>query len=233
MRRLMSATRENATRAARYFRNAFSRTRGRQETNRPLEATSTSTSDELLREAFPIPDVKRALILCQRKTGSNHGSDLDVEISVVPRIDSYIQSLFPGSQVIIEYMTPGLINGRLDGTADFNFALSNEGQGREFINDHQNYYDLVMLNTCPIPLMDFSIIHEILKATGLLVIVAFNPDPSSDPKLDVSKKLLFKSWIYEGLTIGDYFYDFFQDTDDKNIFAKKSTKSNPMHDIGG
>ena len=109
---------------------------------------------------------KKVLVLCQRKTGKcTTPSEFNVEDKIVPQINSFVSILFPKDTVVIEYLTDG-IAGAKNCDADYCIELAGS-DGEDFLKRHPQYYDVVILNTCPLPLMIFSMIHKILNNNGL------------------------------------------------------------------
>jgi hypothetical protein len=165
---------------------------------------------------------KTALVLCQRKTGPcDKNRVLTVEDTIVPRINQYISDYFTLNPVKIEYMTDDL-----DGTADYNFVLlRTDPKGGEFINDHRKFYDAVLINTCPISELDIIAIHEILKDTGVLIIKAMSCYETIDipsPHITINERSFQDdSWVHIGKTTRQVVNEFFEASDDDNIFLKK------------
>jgi hypothetical protein len=170
---------------------------------------------------------KRALVLCQRKTGPcDQTRVLHVEDTIVPRINQYISDYFTVNPVKIEYMTDGMKYSGLEGTADYNFVLSrNDPKGGEFINDHRKFYDAVLINTCPIREVDIIAIHEILKDTGVLMIKAINCYETIDtpsPHITINElSFQLDSLVHIGKITREVVNEFFEASEDDNIFLKK------------
>ena len=113
----------------------------------------------------------RVLVLCQRKSGI-HGVR-DVSDTVVPMINEYVESHF-GDDSVIEYLSD--VPPIDDDGVDYRFSLNRRAGNHAaatFIEDHTQYYSLIILNTCPIMLMDFTIIHQLLASNGLMYISGF------------------------------------------------------------
>lgn len=68
------------------------------------------------------------------------------------------------------------MKGDTEYDADYKFALSKHShEGRDFIYKHRRYYDLVVMNTCPIGDMELKAVSKILKDDGYLAIKTFQP----------------------------------------------------------
>jgi spermidine synthase len=52
----------------------------------------------------------------------------------------------------------------------------------KFIEEHKNTYDVIILNTCPLPWLDYNLIHQVLKLDGVLVVKLFGNQESSPSK---------------------------------------------------
>lgn len=113
----------------------------------------------------------KVLVLCQRKSGM-HGPR-DVSETVVPMINEYVESHF-GDDSVIEYLSD--VPPIDDDGVDYRFSLDRRAGNHAaaaFIEEHSHYYSLIILNTCPIMLMDFTIIHQLLASNGLMYISGF------------------------------------------------------------
>jgi hypothetical protein len=106
---------------------------------------------------------RKVLVLCQRKTGPMANGT--VEENIIPHLEAYIHSLFPGDTVTIEYMSS---LGTFVGTVDYHSALD-----ATFSEEHKGEYDLVLLNTCPFMFMNTSFISTLLKKNGFMTFKAF------------------------------------------------------------
>jgi len=119
----------------------------------------------------------RVLILCQRKS-STLPRDKDKVDKTVEHIKTYIDDNF-GHDVYIEYLTTSL--GHPDDSvnetnydADYKFALDYNEQSINFVAEHKGVYDCIILNTCPLKDMNFTIINQLLKPGGFLLLKTFD-----------------------------------------------------------
>lgn len=127
-------------------------------------------AEELPREEETVPrrssrSVRKVLVLCQRKTGPLNYGTVTVD-GIVQQLEEYVQSLFPGEEVRIEYMSS--MNG-LTGTVDYKMDLN-----EDFSQENRGEYDLVLLHTCPFPFMKYNLIHALLKPGGYMTFKSFD-----------------------------------------------------------
>lgn len=138
---------------------------------------------------------KRVLVMCQRKV-SNLSKDVESVAKAVSGIDTYIASNTPTREdvkVSIEYLTYHSQETHA-AYADHIFELSQRNvyglnpdkslieknvQITNFMKDHIKCYDIIILNTCPIIWLDFTMIYKILKEEGILVVKVFGNEESS------------------------------------------------------
>jgi len=156
---------------------------------------------------------KRVLVLCQRKVSKltedrenveNVVSHIDDYIALNTPVRAPVGTP-KDIRVTVEYLTYHHGERRHEekqGTetppayADHIFLLSRTNQYssdsifiekklllEKFIEEHNNTYDVIILNTCPLPLLDYKIIHQVLKSDGVLVVKLFG-NPESSPSKD-------------------------------------------------
>jgi len=139
---------------------------------------------------------KRILVLCQRKV-SNLPKNKDAVDKAVLEMDEYIAlRTHEDERVSIEYLT-WHYNEPHKAYANHNFLLSRENTyGSDaifkekismldkFIAEHNNSYDIIILNTCPLIWLDYNMIHNLLKSNGILVVKLFGNKESSPSKDD-------------------------------------------------
>ena len=143
---------------------------------------------------------KNVLILCQRKTGKCSDPKLQVENTIVVKINEFVSTLFPRKTVNIEYLTDGI---RGECNADHCIRLDGDA-GTQFSESHREHYDVVILNTCPFILMNFVMIHQILKNNGLMIFKAYNCS-SDDPVPQYVFNMMSKGDISLREAIDKYF----------------------------
>jgi hypothetical protein len=156
---------------------------------------------------------KRVLVLCQRKVSKltedrenveNVVSHINEYIALTTPVRAPVGTP-KDIRVTVEYLTYHHGERRHEekqGTetppayADHIFLLSRTNQYssdsifiekklllEKFLEEHNNTYDVIILNTCPLPLLDYKIIHQVLKSNGVLVIKLFG-NPESSPSKD-------------------------------------------------
>ena len=121
--------------------------------------------------------------MCQRKV-SNLPQDVNSVAKAVSDIDTYIKTHF-GEDVTIEYLTyKNNDEESHEAYADHMFELSQHNvYGLNFMTHHIEYYDIIILNTCPIKYLDFDMIYKILREDGILIVKLFGNKQSSPKHL--------------------------------------------------
>lgn len=125
----------------------------------------------------------KVLVLCQRKTGDPHNSKdyQTVKEDIVPKINILVDALLQHKPHTIEYLS-SLEGDHKEGTvdikgflqADSTLTFENKTQStRDFVDENEGTYALILLNTCPFMFMDFDLIYQLLAADGLMVFTAF------------------------------------------------------------
>jgi hypothetical protein len=159
----------------------------------------------------------KVLIMCQRKKsyiyevpiGEKLQDALAVDITV-KKIKNYVYNYYGTRNVDIEYMTKYRSDVDLY-DADYKMLFEpNSPHGdiavdtHDFIYSHNNYYDMIMLQTCPLSLFEDNIryLPLIMKSSGVLTIQAFNPYHEVNVKIN--------PYVHE--TIIKYFYSISENT---------------------
>jgi len=122
---------------------------------------------------------KRFLILCQRKSSTLANDKYDVE-QTVDAINTYVGANF-GEDVDIEYLTTHEqhIDDRANisnYSADYKFALNDNSEAKQFVENNAGIYDGIILNTCAVNNMNYEMIAKLLKSGGFLLIKTFAPE---------------------------------------------------------
>lgn len=156
--------------------------------------------DKGTKEVLP----KEVLVLCQRKEGLfGDKSNLknNVRETVVPELTRTIETFLKettGSSISnIKYMRPynPIINPH--DKADFNMELTTKHQTKEmkdFFDNHLNFYDLIVLQTCPIPFLDYKAIAHILKKDGHVVCTVIQDRGSRDEISEIGKNFYIQQF---------------------------------------
>jgi hypothetical protein len=125
----------------------------------------------------------KVLVLCQRKTGDPHNSKdyQTVKEDIVPKINILVDALLQHKPHTIEYLS-SLEGDHKEGTVDIKGFLQADStltfetktlSTRDFVDENEGTYALILLNTCPFMFMDFDLIYQLLAADGLMVFSAF------------------------------------------------------------
>jgi hypothetical protein len=128
---------------------------------------------------------KRFLILCQRKSSTLANDKDDVE-QTVDAINTYVGANF-GEDVDIEYLTtheqhPGGRANISNYSADYKFALNDNSEAKQFVENNAGMYDGIILNTCAVNYMNYDMIAKLLKSGGFLLIKTFAPEDTDGEK---------------------------------------------------
>ena len=131
---------------------------------------------------------KKILVLCQRKTGKSSPESKEiynVEDAIIPRINQLVNDLLGEDSTIIYMSVPSS-----PGTVDIDCNLDGITQcSKDFILEHGNSFDLILLQTCPFVHMDFTILYNLLKPSGMIGLIIYPSDWESS--VARSKLMLF------------------------------------------
>jgi len=143
--------------------------------------------------------MKKVLVLCQRKSGWLYAGQIEdedvykkIENTVAPKINKLVRS-FVGDAYSIEYLssfTDEHSTGKLDieGFLKNDTYLTLNGNinmaVRDFVEQNEGTYDLIILNTCPFNSMDYKLISQLLAGDGLMIFTAYG---GSDRKGNVKR----------------------------------------------
>lgn len=145
------------------------------------ERLAKREKDRMLKQRIynHLEKVKSVLVLCQRKESFD---DTFVKESVIPRLESIIEdflNITDNESVDIKYMVN--LENPYNDKCDYNMILDkSDHNANEFIKSHKDFYDLIVLQTCPDTIMDLEFINYILKNKGYILItkVDYNGDIS-------------------------------------------------------
>lgn len=142
----------------------------------------------------------RILVLCQRKksfdTKKNFAGFTEnfiVDI-ITQRIEKYVKIYFKTNDVHVEYLTkydsdPYLYD------ADFKFHFEPNSpdtkiriESYQFIRDHIGVYDMIILQTCPMPyfIKNFKHLPTLMTDDGVITIRGFSPT-NIDGSFDINR----------------------------------------------
>ena len=126
-------------------------------------------------------ETKKVLILCQRKKG-----EYMVGV-VVGQLEKLVHAIFPQNIPEVTYLAKSIDES--SDHVDYDFILTdqkwdeeNYAQSMDFVKTHKNAFELVICNTCPIILMHYKLIYDLLSEGGLLAFAAY-------PGVDKSEKI--------------------------------------------
>ena len=127
---------------------------------------------------------KFALILCQRKMIMREILKRDyTQQKINSELELMIKFFLQTESVDIKYMFDTI----QDEESDFNMILDKSHPKAEtFVKEHQNFYDLIVLQTCPDEIMDLQYISDILKNEGYIIITKLNSTLDSTYELKIS-----------------------------------------------
>jgi hypothetical protein len=169
------------------------------------------------------------LVMCQRKTGkcsSDTSNNIEDEGMTIDKIKTFCSDYFNGKKVNIEYLTDLTVWRDLKDTSDYNFPLiRTNSEALDFIQSHTDFYDAVMLNTCPLHNIDFLAILTILKEGGCLIIKNYGCNDNPPMSLDSQP---FKSMNkFDNDIVLNVINSYFDTTGSSTIFVKN------LSDLGG
>jgi hypothetical protein len=142
--------------------------------------------------------LNKVLVLCQRKKGllyTNEGTKNVKEI-IVPKISNIVPKILgTDKEYSIEYLSNNVNKEEVDILGELN--LKNKFT-QNFLTNNKNSYSLIILNTCPFILINYQIIHELLRDDGHMVFSIYPKNVNNrisniqikDKQLDLN--LLFK-----------------------------------------
>jgi hypothetical protein len=157
---------------------------------------------------------KKVLVICQRKksyvydipNGWKTTDALAVDITV-KKLEQYVYDYYKTRNVKIEYMIE-YRNNKDEYEADYKIRFNPSSRktnerikSYEFIRNHINDYDMVMLQTCPLSMFvdNIKYLSWIMKPNGVLTIKAFGH--FGKDKIDMNR---IPPFVYD--TIIRYFY---------------------------
>ena len=121
------------------------------------------------------------MILCQRKKIiSGSFEEISTQQKINLDLEALITIFLQTKSVNIEYMVD-------NEQSDFNMLLDKaKPEAETFVKEHLNFYDLIVLQTCPDEMMDLEYISDILKNEGHIIITKLNSTLDSTYKLKIS-----------------------------------------------
>jgi hypothetical protein len=129
----------------------------------------------------------RVLIMCQRKKSYKYtiekGHKFEDALSVdmtVKKIEEYVYDYYKTRNITIEYLTHQPLQEEYDADYKMLFEPTSKHteirlKSYEFLREHCGYYDMIMLQTCPLMhfTQNFKYLPWLMKPDGVLTIKAF------------------------------------------------------------
>ena len=125
---------------------------------------------------------KSVLVLCQLKEGVGTDYRVLVQEKLIPTLEAliktFLRKMTGNDDTTIEYMAPlntfSAHSEQFD-KVDFDMSLKTKDPGTEqFCKEHLEFYDLVVMQTCPWVGMDLQLVGSILKKGGMFYAQQFN-----------------------------------------------------------
>jgi alkylated DNA repair dioxygenase AlkB len=131
-----------------------------------ISITFRTVADEFLPK-------KSVLVLCQRKEGFTN--EINIQDQLIPKLEQIIKNFLiektDDDNADIKYMTE--LDSNPNNKADYNIKLLDfNSEAIKFCDQHSEFYDLIVLQTCPFQYMDYNLIKNILKKGGYVIFVA-------------------------------------------------------------
>ena len=102
-------------------------------------------------------------------------------------------------------------------------AICTWGDGPDVLlkcsDDPKDFYDLIVLNTCPLIWMDYDLINKILNKKGKMIFTTFNGRPNEKYFNDDSIEMYKSNFKSHKINIDDYFKQ--EEGSEPFVFIKK------------
>jgi hypothetical protein len=131
---------------------------------------------------------KSVLVLCQRKEGVGTDYRVLVHEKLIPTLEAliktFLRKMMGNDDTTIEYMAPlntfSAHSEQFD-KVDFDMSLKTKDPSTEqFCKEHLEFYDLIVMQTCPWVDMDLQLVGSILKKGGYVLCTAVQHDGMID-----------------------------------------------------
>ena len=163
---------------------------------------------------FPVPNMNnltfkkieekkhaRVLVICQRKEGTDFSSDeIIVQETVIPKLETiiktFLQKMTGSDRANIEYMTD-FDTSKPENKADYNMKLKdpeNNPEVKRFLDTHSHFYDLIVMQTCPVKSMNLELIVSVLKKEGYVMCTIIQNDGRSSKLSIENSEFLMKKF---------------------------------------
>ena len=141
----------------------------------------------------------KVLVLCQRTQGLND-KGMDVQETVIPKLETIIKTFLKkmtgSDRANIEYMTD-FDTSKPENKADYNMKLKdpeNNAEVKHFLDTHSHFYDLIVMQTCPVKSMDLELVTSVLKKEGYLMCTIIQNDGRSSKLSIENSEFLMKKF---------------------------------------
>lgn len=115
----------------------------------------------------------KILVLCQRKSGRCDLSNATVERTIIPNIEKYLSNYLHTTDYKIDYLS-SLDTPNPDDEVDFNMEIGDNAEFNNFLKEHNNYYSIIVLNTCPYRFINYDYISQMLCNNGVVILSKVN-----------------------------------------------------------
>jgi hypothetical protein len=147
---------------------------------------------------YQLLNSSKVLVLCQSTQGLDDKGN-NVEETVIPILETitktFLKKMIGSDRANIEYMTY-FDASKPENKADYNMKLKdpeNNPELKRFLDTHSHFYDLIVMQTCPVKFMDFELVASILKKEGY-VICTIVENGKMSPLLGSLEKLYIKNF---------------------------------------
>ena len=140
----------------------------------------------------------KVLVLCQRTQGLDDlGNDIQETIILILEtiIKTFLKKMTGSDRANIEYMTD-FDTSKRENKAHYNMKLKdpeNNPEVKHFLDTHSHFYDLIVMQTCPVMYMDLELVESILKKEGYVICTIVGYGKMS-PLLESLKKLYIEKF---------------------------------------
>jgi serine/threonine protein kinase len=166
-----------------------------------IEKVRREREEEAIRRQIE-DKTSRVLVLCQRTHGpvKVFNEEFNVEETIIPTLEdiikNHLQKMTGSDKTIIEYMS-SFDSSEPRNKATFNIKFKDSEKNpevKEFVDNHLNFYDLIVLQTCPFKFIDLRLINSILKQNGHVMCTTIYDDGTNHALPIPIAKLLVKKF---------------------------------------
>ena len=171
---------------------------------------------------------KKVLVLCQRKAGLTYETDINKQL--IPTLEKTIKTFLDDDTADIKYMVDINTEFYPQSKADFNMLLvTYNPEAVKFCEQHSQFYDLVVLQTCPFGIINMEMIRGILKEGGYVICTAVQVDGRFGKIAEQTQETISKNSIDAGFTkVSNDTLLTFQKKSDSKLGEPKPTPTPPI-----